>query len=85
MTFSLSAQLEELIRRKVNAGQYESPAQVIEEALQLLEERDIMRDVRRDRLQRELANGVFEADNRQLIDGAQVFRGLMTKASASDQ
>ncbi len=69
MTFSLSAQLEELIRRKVSEGLYESPAQVIEEALQLLEERDIMRDVRRDRLQRELATGAFEADSRQLIDG----------------
>jgi len=85
MTLTLSAQLEEFIRHKVSAGFYESPAQLIEEALQLLEERDIMRDVRRDRLQRELATGVFEADSHQLIDGAQVFRGLMTKASASDQ
>ena len=85
MNLSLSTQLEELIRRKVNAGLYESPVQLVEEALQLLEERDALRDMRRDRLVRELAGGVFEADNRQLVDGAQVFQGLMKKATASDQ
>ena len=85
MTFSLSAQLEEMIRRMVSTGKYESSAQVIEEALQLLDERDVLRDLRRERLQRELANGVFEADNRQVIDAAQVFSGLMTKAGSSDQ
>lgn len=85
MTFSLNAQLEELIRRKVNSGLYESSAQVIEEALQLLEERDILRDVRRERLLRLVASGVLEADNRQLVDSEQVFRGMADKASAADR
>ena len=85
MTFSLSTPLEELIRRKVNSGQYDSPSQVIEEALQLLEERDLLRDARRDRLLREVAGGLLEADNRQLVESAEVFRGMVNKASVSDE
>lgn len=85
MTFSLTAELEDLIRRKVSSGSYDSAAQVIEEALMLLEERDQLLAMRRERLLRELANGVFQADNRQLVDGVQVFQGLVNKASASDE
>ena len=84
MTFMLNANLEELIRRKVTSGLYESPAQVIEEALQLLEERDTLRELRRERLLREVAGGALAADNHQLIDSAQVFRGMLNKAEASD-
>ena len=85
MTFSLTAELEELIRRKVSTGSYDSAAQVIEEALMLLEERDHLRSIRRERLLRELADGVFQADNRQLVDGSQVFQGLVNKANATDE
>jgi antitoxin ParD1/3/4 len=85
MTLSLSAQFDELIRRKLSSGLYESATQVVEEALQLLEERDVLRDFRRERLLREIARGVSEADNRQFIDSTQVFRGLIKKATASDE
>jgi antitoxin ParD1/3/4 len=85
MTFSLTAELENLIRRKVTSGSYDSPAQVVEEALMLLEERDHLRALRRDQLLRELADGVFQADNRQLVEGAQVFQGLVNKARATDE
>jgi antitoxin ParD1/3/4 len=85
MTFSLTAELENLIRGKVNSGSYDSPAQLIEEALMLLEERDHVRAIRREQLLRELADGVFQADNRQLVDDTQVFQGMVNKASASDE
>ena len=85
MTLTLSAQLEELIRRKVNTGPYESPSQVVEEALHLLEERDLLREVRRGRLLREVAGGISEAENHQFVDSAEVFRAMGNKANASDQ
>jgi antitoxin ParD1/3/4 len=85
MNLTLSSDLEALIRGKVQSGAYESPAQVVEEALQLLEERDHLRQLRRERLLRELAGGVFQADNRQLIDGEAVFRGLFDKANAPNE
>lgn len=82
MNLSLTAELQELVRAKVASGAYDSPAQVLEEALVLLEERDQLRILRRERLLRELASGVFQADNRQLVASPEVFRGLSNKASA---
>ena len=85
MTLSLSAQLEELIRRKVKAGMYDSASQVVEEALLLLEERDHIRSLRRERLLGELAAGIFQAENRQLIGSDDVFAGLSRQASVADE
>jgi antitoxin ParD1/3/4 len=82
MVLTLSAELEDLIRRKLRTGNYDSPTQVVEEGLLLLEERDQVLALRRERLLRELANGVFQANNRELIDGAQVFAGLRNQESA---
>ena len=85
MNFALSPELEDLIRRKVASGEYQSPAQVVEEALLLLEERDHLAALRRERLVAEVASGLLEADNRQLIDGAQVFHRLIAHANATDE
>lgn len=85
MNLNLTTELEQMIRAKVDAGLYESPTQLIEEALQLLEERDQLRLLRRERLLRELADGVFQADNRQLVEGEEVFRGLASKTGPLDE
>jgi antitoxin ParD1/3/4 len=43
MNVSLTPELEALVRRQVETGQYTGPDQVMREALQLLEERDRQR------------------------------------------
>ncbi len=40
MNVSLTPELEELVRRKVESGMYGSASEVVREALRLLEERD---------------------------------------------
>jgi antitoxin ParD1/3/4 len=85
MNFSLSPHLEELVRQKVERGQYESFRQVVEEALLLLEERDQIRAMRRDRLLQEIATGLYQADNRQLVDQGEVFRALRRKPSSANE
>jgi antitoxin ParD1/3/4 len=85
MNLSLSQELEAFVREKVESGQYASFAQVIEDGLLLLEERDHVMVLRRERLLRELANGVAQANNRQLIDAASVYRGLIDKSSAETE
>ena len=85
MNITLTAELEALIRAKVASGAYDSPAQVLEEALALLEERDNLRVIRRERLLRELADGVFQADNRHLVEGDEVMRGLHSKTGPLDE
>ena len=85
MNFSLSLELEAFVRQKVESGQYESYSQVIEDGLLLLEERDHVMALRHERLLRELANGVAQANNRQLIDAASVYRGLIDKSSSESE
>ena len=83
MHVSVSPALEELIRRKVESGLYESIGQVIQEALLLLEERDQVTLMRRERLLAEIAKGVYQADNRQLVDFDEVLRGLQRKPTTT--
>jgi antitoxin ParD1/3/4 len=83
MNISLSPRQEQLVRQKVASGFYDSFDQVIAEALFLLEERDQARSMRRERLLEEIATGVNQADNRQLMDGIEVFRSLHRKPSSS--
>ena len=40
MNFTLSPKYEQLVRRKVDAGQFESTSEVVEEALRQMEERE---------------------------------------------
>ena len=84
MNISLPSRLEDLIRQEVESGRYDSFSQVIGEALLLLEERDHVRLMRRDRLLQEIAKGVYQADNRQLVGHAEVFQGLRRKPESSD-
>jgi antitoxin ParD1/3/4 len=85
VNISLSPTLEELIRRKIDSGLYESAGEVVHAALLLLEERDQVNLMRRERLRDEIAKGVYQADNRQMVDFEEVLRGLQRKpASAAE-
>ncbi len=79
MNLSLPHDLNETIRAKVASGLYDSSTQVIREALTLLDERDRTRALRHERLLRELAIGIDQANDRQLVDGLEVFRRLRNK------
>ena len=80
MNVLLSHELEAFVRAKVESGEYGSTAQVIEEALMLLDDRDHVMVARRDRLLRLLADGVSQANNHQLIDAVDVYRNLAARA-----
>ncbi len=81
MNISLPPELENLIRAKVDSGLYDSWAQVVQEALIFLEERDQTQAFRMERLLQEIAIGIDQANNRQLVDGLEVFQRLRNKAS----
>ena len=85
MSFSLPPHLETLVRSKVESGQYASTRDVIEAALLLLEERDQVECLRRERLKSELAKGLYQADNRQLVERDEVFRALRRKPSSASE
>lgn len=81
MNLDLPHDLEDKIQAKLASGLYDTWTEIIREALILLDERDQTRVVRRERLLRELAIGIDQANDRQLVDGLEVFRRLRNKAT----
>lgn len=63
MNVILSPELENLIREKVSSGSYNSPSEVIREALGLLKEQDQLREIRREEVRREVMKGVEQMRN----------------------
>lgn len=58
MNVNLTPELEELVRRKVASGMYNSASEVVREALRLMEEQDQMRAVRLDQLRQDVRKGL---------------------------
>ena len=85
MNFVLSQALEALIRERLATGLYQSASEVVEEALHLLEEREVLVQVRRDRLLRDLSEGIAQANNRQLVEVADVMAALAAKANPFEE
>lgn len=81
MNVSLTPELERLVQEKVASGLYSSASEVVREALRLLQERDELRRLRFQELQREIAKGIDAADRGELIPGEEVFRELRKRNS----
>ena len=58
MNISLTPQLEELVKKKVESGRYGSASEVLREALRLLEERDRLYAIRLEALREEIQKGL---------------------------
>jgi len=58
MNVSLTAQLEDLIKKKVESGLYGSASEVMREALRLLDERDRLHAMRLEELRAEIKKGL---------------------------
>jgi antitoxin ParD1/3/4 len=73
MNVSLTLELEQLIKDKVNSGKYNSVSEVIGEALRLLDERDRARQQRLAELKAKIREGIEELERGEGIDGEEVF------------
>jgi len=58
MHISLPPELKELVKRKVNTGQYTCASEVVVEALWLLDARDRLREVKLEELRKEIQKGL---------------------------
>lgn len=58
MNISLTPELEKLVQDKVKSGRYHSASEVIREGLRLLEERDLLRQVKLQKLREEIQKGI---------------------------
>lgn len=73
MTVSLSPELEKLVQAKVESGRYTSESEVVEEALRLLEEREVHLNELRARVDKALA----EADRGEVVDGEEFMQRML--------
>jgi antitoxin ParD1/3/4 len=62
MNISLGAQWEEFVSENVRTGRYLSASEVVREGLRLLQDREQLRRIRIEELQREVDKGMSELD-----------------------
>ena len=81
MNISLTPKLEKLVNEKVKSGLYNSASEVIRESLRLLQEQDMLRQIRRDELRREIMLGVEQIRNEEFVElkTPEDFSGLAEK------
>lgn len=69
MHISLTAELEKIVKTKVETGMYNNASEVIREALRFMEQHDeLVRDMKLERLQTKLAVGAAQARNGEFVD-----------------
>ncbi len=73
MNISLTPELEQLVKDKVNSGQYHSVSEVMGEALRLLDERDRIREQRLAELKAKIQEGIEASERGEVVDGEEVF------------
>lgn len=81
MNVSLTPQLEELVKKKVDSGLYGSASEVMREALRLLEEHDRVAALRLVELRAEIQKGLDSGPATPLDIGAIKARGRQRLAS----
>jgi len=85
MNISLTPQLEELVKRKVDSGLYVSASEVMREALRLLEERDRLNAMRLEELRTEIKKGLDSGEATPLDIGAIKTRGRKRLATEQEK
>ncbi len=68
MNVSLTPELERLVNEKVQSGLYNSASEVVCEGLRLLQEQDILKEIRRNELRREVMMGKEQIKNGEYIE-----------------
>jgi antitoxin ParD1/3/4 len=75
MNISLTPQLEELVKSKVESGLYGSASEVMRDALRLLDERDRLRALRLEEMRAEIKRGLDSGEPTPLNIGEVKTRG----------
>ena len=85
MNVNLTPELEQLVRKKLKSGRYNSASEVVREALRLLEQRDQMFRLRKDQIRNQIEEGWRSAKRGELIDGDEVFDRIDAELEALER
>jgi len=72
----LTPELERLVQNKVKTSRYNSASEAVREALRLFEERDRIRELQIQELQKKINEGWASLERGEGLDGEDFFRGL---------
>ncbi len=78
--FSLTAEQQHYIDRKLKTGRYASASEVMREALRVHELLEELRELRLQKMRREIEHGYRQAERGDLIDGETVFNEIRRKS-----
>ena len=82
MNVSLTKELEEFVRRKVESGRYRSATEVIRAGFRLLEREDELRDARLAAIRARVGEGIAQAERGELGDGEEAVARVKKRAAA---
>jgi antitoxin ParD1/3/4 len=74
MNVSLTPELENFVNEKVKSGLYNSASEVLRESLRLLKERDMLKEIQREELRREI-----------MLGKEQISRGEYTEIKSAEE
>jgi len=63
MDISLTSQLEKVVKEKVASGLYNSASEVVGEALRLLDDHDRLRQIKLERLRKDIQDGLDSGES----------------------
>ena len=83
MNVSLTAELEEFVKNKVQTGRYNSASEVVREALRLLEEHEQARVAQLEEFNKELGRRLASLDRGEHVDPEEARTRLRRRSSES--
>ena len=83
MNVNLTPQLEELVRRKVATGMYNSASEVVRDALRLMAQHDQVHEVKLEQLRQEIKLGLNSGDACLLYTSPSPRDGLLSRMPSS--
>jgi len=80
MNVMLSGKAEQFVRQELDRGRYDSAQELIREALRLLQERALVENERRLRLNEQIEEGLAQLERGEGLPGTRVFEDLWAKS-----
>ena len=85
MNVSLTSKMKVFIQEQIDKGRYFSPSEVVNEALELLEEREQIRHIKLEKIRQQVKLGIEEAERGEVFDGREVIKELYQKIELISQ
>ena len=85
MNVNLTPELEQLVRKKLKSGRYNSASEIVREALRLLEQRDQVFKLRKEQIRNQIEEGWQSAKRREFVDGDEVFDRIDAELEALER